>query len=91
MLTIKNSETTCLEGCGEEVNKGRKFKQGHDARLRSVLYKAQRAGEDVSVNGKKMSADAAIELFEFPAPAPKKPRKKAEPKEKADTKAKAKS
>lgn len=85
MLTIKNSETTCLEGCGEEVNKGRKFKQGHDARLRSVLYKAQRAGEDVSVNGKKMTADAAIALFDFPAPAVKKAKPK---KEKAEAAAK---
>lgn len=75
MLTIKNSETTCLEGCGQEVNKGRKFKQGHDARLRSVLYKAFRADEQVSVNGKTMTAAAAIKHFDFPEPAPKRARK----------------
>lgn len=85
MVTIKNSETTCLEGCGEDVAKGRKFKQGHDARLRSVLYKAKRAGEDVSINGKKMTADAAIKHFGFPEPAEKKARPK---KEKAEAAAK---
>lgn len=69
MLTIKNTDTTCAEGCGQEVNKGRKFKQGHDATLRSILYKASRAGEQVSVNGKTQSADAAIAHFGFPAPA----------------------
>jgi hypothetical protein len=88
-VVIKFTETTCNEGCGEEVNKGRRFKQGHDARLRSVLYKAQRAGDQVNVNGKKMSADEAIAQFEFPPPAEKKPRAKKEKAEGEEATAKA--
>lgn len=44
-LVIEVEEGTCGDGCGQEVNKGRSFKQGHDARLHSMLAKALKAGE----------------------------------------------
>lgn len=87
MLTIKFDETTCREGCGQTVSKGKSFKQGHDARLRSNLYKASRADEQVTVNGKKLTASAAIKQFGFPEPAVRKPRVR---KPKAESKAPAK-
>lgn len=43
VLTVEDG--TCGDGCGQTVNKGRSFKQGHDAKLRSILVKALKAGE----------------------------------------------
>lgn len=43
-VRITVAEGTCGDGCGAELNKGRSFKQGHDAKLHSVLAKALRDG-----------------------------------------------
>lgn len=74
-LTIRFAEGQCEEGCGEETAKGRRFKQGHDARLRSKLYGAARSDSPVVVNGNKTTAAAAIEAHGWPQPAERKPRK----------------
>jgi hypothetical protein len=73
--TIKVPEGTCADGCGQEVSKGRRFRQGHDARLRGILGKAYKAGETVSYNGKSSTAEAALKQHGFPIPPPAKPRK----------------
>lgn len=44
-VRIMVAEGTCGDGCGGELNKGRSFKQGHDAKLHSVLAAALREGK----------------------------------------------
>ena len=75
-VTIKAPEGTCGCGCGAETAKGRSYKQGHDARLRSILGKAYKAGDDVSYNGKVTSAEVALKAHGFPIPPAAKPRAK---------------
>jgi hypothetical protein len=76
MLQIVFAENTCQEGCGEPVGKGRRFKQGHDARLKSVLYKAIRDEETaLEYNGERTAPAALITKLGWPQPAPKKARK----------------
>jgi hypothetical protein len=77
VLAIAFEDGQCLEGCGEATAKGRKFKQGHDARLRGMLGRASLAGIPVTVNGKSTTADAQLKAHGFPIPAPRKPRKAA--------------
>jgi len=36
----------CLCGCGQVVNKGKKFRQGHDARLLSILKRVEKGEAD---------------------------------------------
>jgi hypothetical protein len=67
-LTIKVAEGTCADGCGAEVTKGRRFRQGHDASLRGALGRAYKAGIDVVYNGKRSSAEAALKEHGFPIP-----------------------
>ena len=74
-LTIQFEEGQCQEGCGEAVAKGRRFLQGHDARLKSKLYAAVRADESVKVNGKSVSPASVITGYGWPQPAPKRARK----------------
>jgi hypothetical protein len=38
ILSGKSMKCEC--GCGEIVNPGKRFKQGHDAKLKSILLKA---------------------------------------------------
>lgn len=63
MITIKYDDGQCECGCGRDVN--RSFRQGHDAKLKSALLKAHRAGEPVTVNGKEQSAKAAARGYGF--------------------------
>ena len=74
-LAIKFGEGQCQEGCGGEVAKGRRFLQGHDARLKGQLYAAIRAGETVTVNGKSTDPAAVVKSQGWPAPVAKAPRK----------------
>lgn len=48
-VEIVVAEGTCGDGCGEPVAKGRSFKQGHDAKLRSILGRAHKAGQPVAI------------------------------------------
>jgi hypothetical protein len=74
-LTIQFNEGQCQEGCGEATAKGRRFLQGHDARLKSKLYAAVRADESVKVNGKTVKPSDVITGYGWPQPAPKRARK----------------
>jgi len=74
-VSIKVAEGTCGDGCGAEVSKGRRFRQGHDARLRGILGKAYKAGDTVNFNGKTSTAEAALKEHGFPIPPATKPRK----------------
>lgn len=85
VVQIEVAEGTCGDGCGAPV-KG-KYKQGHDARLRSVLGQAHRAGLKVSVNGKTQTAEAILRSHGMPIPVAKP---KAEPKPKPAAKSTAK-
>lgn len=85
VVVLDVPEGTCGDGCGQPV-KG-KYKQGHDARLRSVLGQAHRAGLKVKVNGKVSTAAALLESHGMPVPVVKP---KAEPKPKAEAKPAAK-
>jgi hypothetical protein len=61
-VEIMVAEGTCGCGCGEPVN--RTFKQGHDARLRSILARAHRAGDPVRIvaDGKRTTTTAQAHL-----------------------------
>lgn len=48
-LILRVNEGQCFCGCGESVNKGKKFRMGHDARLKGKLIRAGRAGAEVTV------------------------------------------
>jgi hypothetical protein len=80
-ITIEVPEGTCLDGCGKPVTKGRSYKQGHDARLRGVLGRAYKAGEEVTFvqDGQATTTDGATALrrYGFPIPPEAKPRKRA--------------
>jgi hypothetical protein len=54
------SATTCTCGCGMTVNKGRKFRQGHDAKLKGALIEAHLAGVEVTIDygGSAVTTDA---------------------------------
>ena len=75
-VEITVPEGTCQDGCGQAVNKGRRFRQGHDARLRGILGRAYRGGEEVAfvMNGtrKASSAEAALKQHGFPIPPARK-------------------
>lgn len=70
-IVIAAKDGTCGDGCGQETNKGRRFKQGHDARLRSILVKAFHTGTPVAVNGTTHSAEALLKEHGFPIPSAK--------------------
>lgn len=87
-LVIDVAEGQCLCGCGADISKGRRFRQGHDARLRGMLGRAFTAKVPVTVNGKRSTAASQLKAHSFPEPpAPKaKAEKKAEPKAKSTKK-----
>lgn len=75
-IAIKYNDGQCQEGCGKQTAKGRRFVQGHDARLKSVLYTAVREDKSVTVNGKTAKASDVIASYGWPQPAERKPRKR---------------
>lgn len=76
-ISISYTDATCQDGCGAETAKGRRFKQGHDARLKSQLFKAIRSGDGaLKVNGKATTAEAVLKANGWPQPAPKKAKPK---------------
>jgi hypothetical protein len=76
-IAIKYNDGQCQEGCGKQTAKGRRFVQGHDARLRSVLYGAVREDKSLTVNGKSVKPSDHITSYGWPQPAERKPRKRA--------------
>jgi hypothetical protein len=87
VLTVREGQCAC--GCGADVAKGRKYRQGHDARLRGMLGRAFLAGVPVTLNGKRGTAAAQLKAHGFPEP-PKPKAKAAKPKAKPKAKAKSK-
>lgn len=83
VLTVREGQ--CLCGCGADVAKGRRFRQGHDARLRGMLGRAHTAGVPVTVNGKRHTAASQLKAHNFPMPPAPKP-KAAKPKATAKAK-----
>ncbi len=71
----------CGCGCGERVASGRRFRQGHDARLRGKLAQAARDGNPVAIqDGESKTTKPAAEwlrLHNWPIPEPKAPKAKA--------------
>lgn len=74
-VVITFAEGTCQDGCGAELNKGRSFKQGHDAKLHSVLAAALKAGSTtVQFNDAPVitiEAEYANHGWTIPVPKPK--------------------
>ena len=87
-IAIKFAEGQCQEGCGKQTAKGRRFVQGHDARLKSVLYDAVRSDKSLTVNGKAVKPSEHISSYGWPQPAERKPRKRAAAKSTAKSGAK---
>lgn len=77
------AEGTCGDGCGQEVAKGRSFKQGHDAKLKGILGRAHKAGQSVAIvsDGARTSSSAEALLVSRGWPIPVVP--KAAPKPRA--------
>jgi hypothetical protein len=71
-LVIKTGDGLCGCGCGAELAKGRRYRQGHDAKLRGKLAAAARAGQEVAVgtNGSRVTKPAADWLREHGWPVP---------------------
>ena len=77
---------TCACGCGEALPPRPVFVQGHDARLKGLLFKAHRADQPVLVRsfettpvvGEPTTAQALLEERGWPLPAEKKSKAKAE-------------
>lgn len=84
VLTIVAGDGLCGCGCGEATKGKSKYRQGHDARLRSLLYEAHRDGKSVVIEkegeaSKTVTAMSQIKKHGFPEPAAKKaPKPKAE-------------
>jgi hypothetical protein len=74
-LVIDRAAGTCLCGCGEQTAPKRRYRQGHDARLRGLLGRAHTAGAPVLVNGKRRTARALLVAGGFPMPPAPKARK----------------
>jgi hypothetical protein len=74
----------CGDGCGAETAKGRSYKQGHDAKLKSILGRAHKAGQSVAIvsNGTRTTSTAEVLLLARGWPVPAIPESKA-PKPKA--------
>lgn len=75
-IAIKFGDGQCQEGCGKQTAKGRRFVQGHDARLKSVLYTAVREDKSLTVNGKNVKPSDHIDSYGWGQPAERKPRKR---------------
>ena len=71
-IEIVVPDGTCGDGCGEPVAKGRRFRQGHDAKLKSVLLRAHRAGDPIRVvaDGQRTTSTAKALLEERGWPSP---------------------
>jgi hypothetical protein len=86
------AEGTCGDGCGEPVANGRPFRQGHDAKLKSSLGRAHKAGQQVAITSDgtrtSSSAEALLRARGWPVPAaPREPKPKAAPRTRAKAKA----
>jgi hypothetical protein len=85
-VVIEIPEGTCGDGCGQEVAKGRRYRQGHDAKLRGKLANAARQGQQVAIvrNGTRTTKAAADWLtgHGWPVPPPKEAKHKTQPKKK---------
>jgi hypothetical protein len=76
-VVITTTDSTCGCGCGAETAKGRRYKQGHDAKLRGILARAARAGQPVRVNGETKPAAEWLEGHGWPAPVRDAPKPRA--------------
>lgn len=80
----------CLCGCGQApTRKKSRFMPGHDATLKSRLYKTVRAGRDNAeandeVKDEADKAAAEIEKFGWPQPAAARPKAERKPKAEGD-------
>lgn len=63
-VILVTPEGKCLDGCGAEIGKGKRFVQGHDARLKGILIRAHLAGAPVTTwNGKtNVKTASAVEF-----------------------------
>jgi hypothetical protein len=78
-VVLKVEDGRCGCGCGAEV--ARTFKQGHDARLKGILGRAHKGGQQVTIvsNGTRTSTGAQelLEARGWPVPAVPAPKAKA--------------
>ena len=53
----------CHCGCTLQVNKGKRFRQGHDARFKGILIRAHLAGADVTIHNGSIDVTTAAARF----------------------------